>query len=119
MEFTRLIKELPATTVAVSAEPVAHLDSPQALADYLARVPAGAPLAVDWAGDARPPSPRIEALGLFHEAAGAAWTASVPAAGFGDRSLIVHDAKPLLEALARTRAPRCRSSRTPRSPPIC
>ena len=96
MEFTRLIKELPATTVAVSAEPVAHLDSPQALADYLARVPAGAPLAVDWAGDARPPSPRIEALGLFHEAAGAAWTASVPAAGFGDRSLIVHDAKPLL-----------------------
>ena len=26
MEFTRLIKELPATTVAVSAEPVAHLD---------------------------------------------------------------------------------------------
>jgi DNA polymerase-1 len=99
MEFTRLIKELPATTVAVSAEPVAHLDSPQALAGYLARVPAGEPLTVDWAGDARPPSPRIEALGLFHPAAGAAWTASVPAAGFGDRPLIVHDAKPLLEAL--------------------
>ncbi len=73
MEFTRLIKELPATTVAASAEPVARLDEAEALAEYLGRVPPGAPLAVDWAGDARPPSPRIEALGLFHPAVGAAW----------------------------------------------
>ena len=99
MEFTRLIKELPATTVAASAEPVARLESAEALAEYLGRVPPGAPLAVDWAGDARPPSPRIEALGLFHPAVGAAWMTSVPATGFGERPLIVHDAKPLLEAL--------------------
>src|SRR2546425_5237654 len=59
MEFTRLVKELPATVVAVSAEPVARLDGDAALAEYLARVPAGAPLAVDWVGDARPPLPRI------------------------------------------------------------
>jgi DNA polymerase-1 len=99
MEFSRLIKELPATTVKASAEPVTRLDDAAALAGYLARVPAGAPLAVDWVGDARPPVPRIEALGLFHPEAGAAWMTAVPASGFGDRPLIVHDAKPLLETL--------------------
>jgi DNA polymerase-1 len=99
MEFTRLIKELPATTVKASAEPVAHLADAAAVADYLARVPAGEPLAVDWAGEARPPVPRIDGLGLFHPAAGAAWTPTVPATGFGKRPLIVHDAKPLLETL--------------------
>ncbi len=96
MEFTRLVKELPATPVAVSAEPVARLDSADALADYLARVPAGEPLAVDWVGDPRPPVPRLDALGLFHEAAGAAWIAGAPP--LGARPLIVHDAKPLLAA---------------------
>jgi DNA polymerase-1 len=99
MEFTRLVKELPATTVKASAEPVARLDDAAALAGYLARVPAGEPLAVDWAGEARPPVPHLDALGLFHPAAGAAWTSQVPAGGFGDRPLIVHDAKPLLEIL--------------------
>jgi len=104
MEFTRLVKELPATQVAVSAEPVARLDGPAALADYLAKVPAGAPLAVDWVGDARPPVPRIDAVGLFHPAAGAAWFAGRPL--LGERELIVHDAKPLLEAwLAAGTAP--------------
>jgi DNA polymerase-1 len=96
MEFTRLVKELPATQVAVSAEPVARLDGDAALADYLARVPAGAALGVEWVGDPRPPLPRIDALGLFHPAAGAAWTTGAPA--LGDRPLIVHDAKPLLQA---------------------
>ncbi|HET7341453.1 MAG TPA: DNA polymerase, partial [Methylomirabilota bacterium] len=96
MEFTRLVKELPATQVAVSAEPVERLDGAAALAEYLARVPAGAPLAVEWVGDARPPLPRIGALGLFHPAAGAAWTTGAPP--LGERPLIVHDAKPLLEA---------------------
>jgi DNA polymerase-1 len=47
MEFTRLVKELPATVVSVSAEPVARLDDAAALADYLERIPAGAPLAID------------------------------------------------------------------------
>jgi DNA polymerase I len=98
MEFTRLVKELPATVVSVSAEPVARLDDAAALADYLGRVPAGAPLALDWAGDARPPAPRIEALGLFHPAAGAAWTSLAPGSWLAGRAVIVHDAKPLLEA---------------------
>src|SRR5918996_927937 len=64
MEFTRLVKELPATVVAVSAEPVARLDDAAALADYLARVPTGAPLAVDWAGDTRPPPPLAQDTAL-------------------------------------------------------
>jgi DNA polymerase-1 len=98
MEFTRLVKELPATVVSVSAEPVARLDDAAALAEYLGRVPAGAPLAIDWAGDARPPAPRIDALGLFHPAAGAAWTRLAPGAWLAQRPVIVHDAKPLLEA---------------------
>jgi DNA polymerase I len=98
LEFTRLVKELPATVVAVSAEPVARLDDEAALAGYLAKVPAGAPLAIDWAGDARPPAPRLDALGLFHPDAGAAWTRLPPGPWLAGRPLIVHDAKPLLGA---------------------
>jgi DNA polymerase-1 len=98
MEFTRLVKELPATVVSVSAEPVARLADAAALGEYLARVPAGEPLALDWVGDARPPAPRIDALGLFHPAAGAAWTSLPLGAWLAARPVIVHDAKPLLEA---------------------
>jgi DNA polymerase-1 len=98
MEFTRLVKELPATVVSVSAEPVARLDDAAALADYLGRIPAGAPLALDWAGDARPPTPRLDAMGLFHPVAGAAWTRVPPGPWLAERPVIVHDAKPLLEA---------------------
>jgi DNA polymerase-1 len=106
MEFTRLVKELPATVVSVSAGPVARLDDAAALADYLGRVPVGAPLALDWAGDPRPPVPRIDALGLFHPAAGAAWTSLAPGPWLAERAVIVHDAKPLLEAcLAAAAAP--------------
>jgi DNA polymerase I len=98
MEFTRLLKELPATQVSVSAEPVPRLDDAAALAEYLARVPAGAPLALDWVGDPRPPSPGLDALGLFHPEAGAAWTRLPPGAWLAGRSVVVHDVKPLLEA---------------------
>jgi DNA polymerase-1 len=82
----------------VSAEPGARLDDAAALDEYLARVPPGEPLAIDWAGDARPPVPRLDALGLFHPAVGAAWTAVPPGAWLAGRAVIVHDAKPLLEA---------------------
>jgi DNA polymerase-1 len=98
MEFTRLLKELPEASPATSGEPVQVLGDAGALAAYLAKVPAGSPLAVDWAGEHHPPSPRIDAVGLFHPDAGAAWmgTDTVPLA-LGDRPLIVHDAKPLIE----------------------
>ena len=115
MEFTRLIKELPRVEPATSDEPVEALGSSAALAAYLARVPAGARLGVDWAGDPHPPAPRIDAVAFFHPAAGAASMRFSPdgegaagdfvaafagaAAPLGQREIVVHDAKPLLEAL--------------------
>ena len=98
MEFTRLLKELPAAVPAPSGEPVEPLADAAALAAWLAKAPPGEPLAVDWRGEHRPPSPRIEAVGLYHPAAGAAWipTDAAPLE-LGDRPLIVHDAKPLIE----------------------
>jgi DNA polymerase-1 len=98
MEFVRLVKELPAVTPSVSGEPVQALADAAALAAYLAEVPPGAPIALDWAGEHRPPSPRVDAVGLYHPDAGAAWTAASDAAlELGDHPLIVHDAKPLIE----------------------
>jgi DNA polymerase-1 len=99
MEFTRLVKELPAPASAADAGPVETLASREALAGWLARLPAGEPLMVDWAGVGKPPAPRIDALGLFHPAAGAAAFAG-GAPPLGGRPLVVHDAKPLLEAWA-------------------
>jgi DNA polymerase-1 len=98
MEFTRLLKELPAAPAAPQGPPATELDTPDALAAWLAAVPAGDAIAVDWLGDARPPSPRLTGLGLFHPAAGAAWLA--PAASLpdlGGRRLIVHDGKVIVE----------------------
>jgi len=107
MEFTRLLKELPAQAPAVArpAEPAAALDTPDAVARWLARVPAGEPVAVDWAGEARPPEPRIVALGVFHPAAGSAWVpAEAGLPDLGARPLVVHDAKALVQrALAEGR----------------
>jgi DNA polymerase-1 len=104
MEFTRLLKELPAPAAAASDEPVRRLDTPEALAEYLANVPSAAMLALDWAGAARPPRPAFTALGLFHPDAGAAWLpwreAEAPwpdAVAFGGRLLLAHDAKALLQ----------------------
>jgi len=108
MEFTRLVKELPAPAPAADAGPVEVLPEPVRLGEWTARVPAGAGLTLDWAGDPRPPAPRIDALGLFHPDAGAAAAslgrASFPAAFppgapvLDGRRLVAHDAKPLLAA---------------------
>ena len=108
LEFTRLVKELPAAAPAVDAGPVTVLAGPGALADWVARVPADAPVLLDWAGDPRPPAPRIDALGMFQDDAGAAGvtlgrealgemlTAGAPT--FGEHPLVAHDAKPLIAA---------------------
>ncbi len=104
MEFTRLLKELPTQGLPAVTEPVATLDTPAALRAYLERAPAAEPLALDWAGEARPPDPPLQGFGLFHPAAGAAFVPlGAPSvlgpwsAAFGARELIVHDAKPLIE----------------------
>jgi DNA polymerase-1 len=116
MEFSRLLRELPAQVVVVSVEPVRMLETPEALATYLSEAPGSGPLAVDWAGDPRPPDPRLGGLGLFHPVAGAAYVplssghpapaakSAPPSHGdrvavatlLGRRELIIHDAKPVI-----------------------
>jgi DNA polymerase-1 len=102
LEFTRLLKELPAPVAAVSGAPVTVLPDRPAVAAWLASVPAGAPLALDWVGEARPPEPRLGGVAIFHPAAGAARLVSADAVALADREVWVHDAKPVVEAwLAR------------------
>ena len=98
MEFTRLVKELPAMTPATSGEPVEPIADAEALSRYLAKIPPTGALTIEWAGEHRPPSPRIDAVGLFHPDAGAAWAVGSLAIDPGERPLVIHDAKPLMEA---------------------
>src|SRR5262249_54018060 len=99
LEFTTLLRQLPPPAPAqVAAEAAPVLDSPAALAGYLARVPPGAPVAVEWVGEGGPPDPRPTALGLYHPDAGAAELRpgdGVP--DLGDRPIIGHDVKHLVE----------------------
>jgi len=103
MEFTRLVKELPPQAPQAAPEPSQRLDGKAAIAAWLDAVPAGAPLALDWAGESTPPNPPIASLAIFHPAAGPAEIdAAEPPSSLGERTLIIHDAKPLLESwLAR------------------
>jgi DNA polymerase-1 len=108
LEFTRLVKELPAAAPAVDAGPVTVLGAPSALADWVAQVPPGAPVLLDWAGDPRPPTPRLDALGVFQEDAGAAGVAlggEVLSETFPGHPLVVHDAKPLIAAWLEANTP--------------
>jgi DNA polymerase-1 len=108
LEFTRLVKELPPAAPAADAGPVTVLANARALGDWVAGVPADAPVLLDWAGDPRPPAPRIDALGVFQEDAGAAGVALGPqamgeafppgASILGGHPLVAHDAKPLIAA---------------------
>jgi DNA polymerase-1 len=103
MEFARLLKELPSTPATVHEGPVPALTSAAELAAWAARAPAPAPIAVDWAGDARPPTPVLTGLAVFHPDPGPAFVASSDAlAGLVARELIVHDGKPLIEACLAT-----------------
>jgi DNA polymerase I-like protein with 3'-5' exonuclease and polymerase domains/5'-3' exonuclease len=115
LEFYTLLRQLPAEAAAeVSGGEVPTLADAAALSGYLARVPAGDPLAVEWVGEGGPPDPAITAIGLYHPAAGTALfvcggpemapalppSADHPAAlisGLGGRTLIGHDVKPLAE----------------------
>jgi DNA polymerase-1 len=102
MEFTRLLKELPAqASVVAPAAPVEILSTPSAVRTWLERVPADAPIAVEWAGELRPPEPRLSGLGLFHPAAGAVALSLEEDGGaalaLAGRELVLHDAKALVE----------------------
>jgi DNA polymerase-1 len=98
MEFTRLVKELPAPAVQVVVGPVTSLAAPDALEAWLAALPPEAPVALEWTGSSQPPDVRVAGVGLFHPDAGPATAPpEVVARGLGTRALVVHDAKPLIE----------------------
>ena len=99
LEFYTLLRQVPVPPPESAGEEVPVLEDQAALASYLARVPAGEPLAVDvtWAGG--PPEPVPAALGLFHPAVGPA-RLTLPigqlTAALSGRPLIAHDGKALI-----------------------
>ena len=99
LEFHTLLRQVPAPPLEGAGEEVPVIADLAALSTYLARVPAGEPLAVDTAWASGPPEPVPGALGLFHPAAGPARVA-LPigdlTVALGGRPLIAHDAKPLV-----------------------
>jgi DNA polymerase-1 len=105
LEFGSLLRQLPAREAGPAGTAPA-LDGPAAVAAYLARLPAGDPVALDWVGEGGPPEPQVTAMGLYHPAVGAALAppgavlAEAGAAGgalLGGRRLLGHDLKLLLE----------------------
>jgi DNA polymerase-1 len=102
MEFVRLVKELPAVTVAVSDAPVPHLATPDDARAWLATIPGDAAIAIDWAGDLRPPDVAFRGVAVFHPTGGPASVALEALPVVLERPVVVHDAKPLVEwALGR------------------
>jgi len=108
LEFHTLLRQVPAPAAveASGGDDAVTLADAAALAQYLAPVPAGDPLAIESVGEGGPPDPTINVVGLYHPAAGAARIAvASPAdeqgralvAALGGRTLIGHDAKPLAE----------------------
>jgi DNA polymerase-1 len=97
MEFVRLVKELPAVRVEVSDAPVARLATLADARAWVARVPADEPIALDWAGDLRPPDVTFRGIAAYHEAAGRASLTVEALAALFERRLVVHDAKAVVE----------------------
>jgi 5'-3' exonuclease len=98
MEFARLVKELPAQRVETHVGPATALTSRESLEAWLAALPAGAPVAMEWTGTTAPPDPSMRALAVFHpDTVPATVALDIAAPGLASRDLIVHDAKPLLE----------------------
>ncbi len=97
LEFHTLLRQIPDRAPAAPADDAPALGTPEALAGYLARIPAGAGLAVDWIGQGGPPDPAVTALGLFHPAAGPARLALDGLPDLGGRTLIGHDLKAVVQ----------------------
>jgi DNA polymerase-1 len=102
MEFTRLLKELPAATVsAAPAEPPVALATAEAVRRWLARAGDRAPVAVEWTGERRPPAPAPRVLAVFTPEVGAAVVpgelAPVLVGALGSRPVVLHDAKAFVE----------------------
>ncbi len=99
LEFHSLLRQLPAEARPESPpDQTPRLEGATALAGYLAKVPTGAPLAVEWVGQGTPPDPALAAIGLFHPDAGPALLSLGPGLpDLGGMPLVGHDIKPLLE----------------------
>ena len=99
LEFETLLRQLPAAeTPAVVTETLPSLEGPEALRQWLADVPPGDPVAVDWVGEGGPPRPELSSLGIYHPAAGAAiLKLGTEAPDFGGRRLVGHDIKHVVE----------------------
>ncbi|MGH7416497.1 MAG: DNA polymerase, partial [Candidatus Rokuibacteriota bacterium] len=98
LEFHSLLRQLPAPEVApVTGDDIATLADAESVVRYLASVPAGDALAVEWVGEGTPPDPALSAIGLYHPAAGPAVLEMATIPDLGGRALIGHDIKPLVE----------------------
>jgi DNA polymerase I len=99
LEFETLLRQLPAAeTPAAVTEMLPSLEGPEALRQWLADVPPGDPVAVDWVGEGGPPRPELSSLGIYHPAAGAAiLKLGTEAPDFGGRRLVGHDIKHVVE----------------------
>jgi len=107
MEFYTLLRQLPAQPAPeAGGDETPTIGDAEGLARFLAEVPAGEPIAVEWVGDAAPPDPTVREIGLYHAAAGAAVVICGSVAddgcrwvveGLAGRTLIGHDVKALAE----------------------
>src|SRR5262249_58516892 len=96
--FARRVRERPPRAPRAPPEPGRGREGRAATAGWLAAGPAGAPLALDGAGESTPPTPRIASLAIFHPPGGPAEIdAAEPPSSLGERGLIIHDAQPLLQ----------------------
>jgi DNA polymerase I len=106
LELRNLLRQLPGSAAPVAVEDEAPAGGADELTTFLAKVPDGEPLAVDWAEESGPPDPALTRVGLHHPAAGDvqvtpdAVAANLPR--LVSRVLIGHDIKRLVEwCLAR------------------
>jgi DNA polymerase-1 len=116
LEFHSLLRQLPAEPAPeATGGDVPTLADADALAGYLAKAPAGEPLAVDAVTAGGPPEPVVATIGLYHPVAGEAVfecggpemapalpqsadnRATALLAALGGRTLVGHDVKPLVE----------------------
>jgi DNA polymerase-1 len=107
MEFYTLLRQLPAQPAPeAGGDETPTIADAESLARYMAPVPGGEPIIVEWVGDATPPDPTVKEIGLYHAAAGAAVLVCGSVAddggrwvveGLAGRTLIGHDVKPLVE----------------------
>jgi DNA polymerase-1 len=106
LELRNLLRQLPGSAAPVAVEDEAPAGGADELTTFLAKVPDGEPLAVDWAEESGPPDPALTRVGFHHPAAGDVQvTPDAVAANLSrlvSRVLIGHDIKRLVEwCLAR------------------